>query len=847
MSAPFGRESPSQRLGDFEIVRELGRGGMGVVYEARQVSLNRPVALKVLGGGLGLTPKAVQRFRREAEAAARLHHTNIVPVYATGEQDGTHFYAMELIDGPSLDRLLAQLCAAREDRKRAAGFIPAAPAAAADPVATGPYVPQAPSATETAPLGSSSLGSDSHYFDTVARMVAEVADALEYAHQQGVIHRDVKPSNLLLSPAGRLSLNDFGLARVLEQPGLTLTGEFVGTPAYMSPEQITAGRVPLDHRTDIYSLGATLYELLTLQPPFRGERRDQVLAQILQKEPKAPRRVDRKVPVDLETICLKALDKDPDRRYQTAGQMAEDLRRYVNRFAISARRTGPFRRLAKWVRRRPAVAAALAVALVLAVAAGFFAYQAHLAEQRRLAEKQQQEEQLLAEKRQNALEKALLVAMSGDLDEAEKAIREAERLGASTGQVRMLRGLVALHRGQMQEAVAHLEQAVELLPRSVAARSMLAEAYGNVDRLKEQEGLVAALDSLPLKAPEDYLFKAYLEAPGDTERGLKALDEAIHQHPSTLARLMRADVRVMRASATADPADIERALEDANAARNALPENPVALSVSLGAHLVAAGAYEDAGEQDKAKSALAQAGGEANALIPFPMVPDAVVARFRYFQYTGQEEVVSEELRGLSEQTEHGPVAYCYMLVLYKRGDLGKALEIADKRRGTFSVDWMRAIVLTEMPGGPERALKAYEELAARYQGSIMLLYYQTLLRLLGRKADAVAASLDCRQHADRLPALERTFFQGLLDYNCELISADELLRTAAGHKWQLCHAHHTIALTKLAEGDRRGARDHFRKAVATRFCAWTYDQSRMFLARMDQDPAWPPWIPVKK
>jgi hypothetical protein len=133
-------------------------------------------------------------------------------------------------------------------------------------------------------LSSSSLSSDGHYFDTVARMVAEVADALEYAHQQGVIHRDIKPSNLLLSPAGRLSLNDFGLARVLEQPGMTLSGEFVGTPAYMSPEQITAGRIPLDHRTDVYSLGATLYELLTLEAPFRGRSREQILAQIVQKQ-----------------------------------------------------------------------------------------------------------------------------------------------------------------------------------------------------------------------------------------------------------------------------------------------------------------------------------------------------------------------------------------------------------------------------------------------------------------------------------------------------------------------------------------------------------------------------------
>jgi serine/threonine protein kinase len=176
--------------------------------------------------------------------------------------------------------------------------------------ATGPYVGES-SATQA--LSTSSLSSDSNYFDTVARMIAEVADVLNYAHTNGVVHRDIKPSNLLLSPTGRLSVNDFGLARMLEQPGMTMTGEFVGTPAYMSPEQITAGHTPLDQRTDIYSLGATLYELLTLHSPFTGERRDQVLAQILHMEPKAPRKLNPKVPVDLETICLKAMEKDPDR------------------------------------------------------------------------------------------------------------------------------------------------------------------------------------------------------------------------------------------------------------------------------------------------------------------------------------------------------------------------------------------------------------------------------------------------------------------------------------------------------------------------------------------------------
>src|SRR5437762_1346815 len=189
-----------RRLGDFELLRELGRGGMGIVYEARQVSLNRKVALKVLSGGLGLTPKAVQRFRREAEAAAKLHHTNIVPVYATGDEDGTHFYAMELIDGPSLDHVIRQMRAEAGSAISTATALGHAGGCSPDLVQTGPYMESASISGSPSGLSSSSLGSGSGYFDTVARMIAEVADALEYAHQEGVVHRDMKPSNLLLSP-----------------------------------------------------------------------------------------------------------------------------------------------------------------------------------------------------------------------------------------------------------------------------------------------------------------------------------------------------------------------------------------------------------------------------------------------------------------------------------------------------------------------------------------------------------------------------------------------------------------------------------------------------------------------
>jgi len=270
--------NPRTRLGDFEIIRELGRGGMGIVYEARQVSLNRRVALKVISGSLGLSSKAVLRFQREAEAAGKLHHTNIVPIYATGNDDGVHYYAMELIDGPSLHQVIRSLRRGETTDPKvsdsaatmAVGSSPAAPSDDAlldsssgavetpdwvsDVLGSPPVsVASTPAPRSRAGASSTSAPSSSSYFDSVATMIAGVAEALDYAHENGVIHRDIKPANLLLSRDGRVSINDFGLARMLEQPGMTMSGEFVGSPLYMSPEQITAGRAPLDHRTDIYS------------------------------------------------------------------------------------------------------------------------------------------------------------------------------------------------------------------------------------------------------------------------------------------------------------------------------------------------------------------------------------------------------------------------------------------------------------------------------------------------------------------------------------------------------------------------------------------------------------------
>jgi serine/threonine protein kinase len=321
--------TPGQTFNQYRVERELGRGGMGVVYEAVHLPLGKRVALKVLPVFASQGPGQLERFLREVQTAAALHHTNIVPVLDIGQAAGLPYYAMQLIRGQGLDQVLRQI---------EADQLEAAPAAA-EPVPTGPYTPGeediAPAVVEPgagpgSDLVAAARGHPAEYFRRVAALGIQAAEGLTYAHQRGVIHRDIKPSNLLLDGQGVLWITDFGLARRAEDPALTHSGVLVGTPRYMSPEQAEAARRRVDHRTDIYSLGATLYELVARRPAFTGQTPAEVVVQVLEREPVAPRRLDPAVPRDLETIILKAMAKRPEDRYQTATELAEDLRRFLD-------------------------------------------------------------------------------------------------------------------------------------------------------------------------------------------------------------------------------------------------------------------------------------------------------------------------------------------------------------------------------------------------------------------------------------------------------------------------------------------------------------------------------------
>jgi WD40 repeat protein len=310
--------SALRQFGDYVLTAEIARGGMGVVYRATQVSLKRPVALKMILGGHLASAVHVERFHREAEAAARLDHPQIVPIYEVGEHAGTHYFSMKLVEGGDLTQHL--------------------PRFAGDPHAA-------------------------------AGLTAKLADAVHHAHQRGVLHRDLKPRNILLDDDGEPQITDFGLAKQVDASGeLTESGAIVGTAAYMAPEQ-ARGEKTITTAVDVYSLGAILYELLTGRPPFRDATPAQTIARVLDHEPVRPRAIRPDVDRDLETVCLKCLEKDPTRRYGSAAALADELRRWLAGLPITARPAGPAERLWRWCRRNPVLA--ISSGLILALIAAF--------------------------------------------------------------------------------------------------------------------------------------------------------------------------------------------------------------------------------------------------------------------------------------------------------------------------------------------------------------------------------------------------------------------------------------------------------------------------------------------
>jgi serine/threonine protein kinase len=576
-----GRSGPAL-LGDFRLLREVGRGGMGVVYEAEQVSLGRRVAVKVLPFAAALDHRQLQRFKTEAQAAAQLHHAHIVPVFAVGCDRGVHYYAMQFIDGQTLADLIRDL-----RRTERAGD--PTPAAAGPPPATprpdsGTDVPPAASTRPRAALSTSLPRPGPDYFKALARLGVQAAEALDYAHQAGVVHRDVKPANLLLDARGHLWVTDFGLAQFQGGSELTVSGDVLGTVRYMSPEQAQGRRGRVDHHTDIYSLGVSLYELFTLRDPHPARDRDELIRHILHDDPIPPRRRRRDLPAELETVVLKALAKNPAERYDTAQELADDLRRYIDDQPVLARRPTVAKRMTKWASRHRGLVWAGAAAMLLAligVSAGFALL---------YREKEQTQAALLAAET-NGRE----TRQAFDTMYTEMAVKFLAQSPARLQQ----------HRDFLVQIETFYERFAAKTGEDAAARFDRATAYARVADIKQKLGDARAAE--PVFDRAIAVFRGLAdETPGNTSYR-QELAGTLHNRGTLLAQSGR------HAEAVADFREAIRLKAELYAARAG---EPLKLGLDLSAqHNNLGSSLQSLGQFDEAHTAFTAALGVVQSLL----------------------------------------------------------------------------------------------------------------------------------------------------------------------------------------------------------------------------------------
>jgi len=832
-----------QVLGDFEIISEAGRGGMGVVYRARQVSLNRIVALKVLPPSVCQTEKAVARFKREAKAAAKLHHTNIVSVYAQGQQDGHSYYAMELIEGDSLDQIL----------KRSPAMV--APMGPDDE-------PAAENNDDTPSLsGAFLLASNSLIladYRKTALLIAGVAEGIEHAHKHGVIHRDIKPQNLLLGNDGQLHITDFGLARLLDEPSVTVTGEMLGTPAYMSREQVTADGKRIDHRTDIYSLGVTFYELLTGQRPFMGSSREQVIARICADEPRPPRKLNPAIPVDLDTICLRAMEKDPKRRYQRAKEMAADLRRYAQDRPILSRRVNPFEKALKWVRRHPAMTAIIVLSVTLAITASIWTFQAIKARHTHARSLVQQAFDTLA------------YVDYREPDQAIQWLAQAEPLAPDTPSFRFeflkTSGLAHLL-SNPKIACDKLSEAARLRPDDTEIMYLLAWALRRDERIEQSRQWIdkAASTQEGETTAAGHFFHAQAVVRHKPEEAEQAYDRAISgrdRYIQAMVHWARADNHWMyhhrkHERFSRQESFLSAACEFQRA--KAYPRYLLSIAYRLSAEIYEQATGAEMAEQ-RYKRALALA---RDAQKVEPHSPLGYACEAEYWE-SRRDYAVALATRDRGAKYCSSPSSkvelcqyrwrLCYWLDQLPRAmaDLETLKETSpnsDKR--TMWYKWLFPALIRADMGDMEEALRLTREMVETHPTDFRAITSAAcMLRLLGQADEANTLLAEQSEQLDYGLGATTPFPPGWVESlyafcqgsktmaDLEALADDRASDTLL---WPV--AHFCAGTTALSKGDRPAALDHFLKCERT----FDYDDycylAKIFARKLAKTPAWPAWI----
>jgi len=496
-----------QRLGDFEILSLIGQGGMGAVFLARQVSLDRNVALKVISDVGGARGKTLERFKREAKVLAKVSHPNIVPIYEVGQDGPYSYFAMEYVKGSSLDRILSSIRTSSPDAKASKimqDCLAGKEALRRDTVQKDP-------ATKGAEI-------DTAYIVNISRIIISIASALEYAHERGILHRDIKPSNILIDADGTPKLVDFGLARSETQQTITVTGEFFGTPSYVSPEQIRKPET-VDCRSDVYSLAATYYECLTLHPPFEGATVNETLTRVISREAVPPKKYCPRLSTDLNIVLLHAIEKSPEDRYQTAAGFAADITNLLEFKPITAKRPSVTKRAYKAIRRNP-LRITVAVVLLTVVLLSSLLLLGQVHKRRRIAAEE-------------LLNKASTAVMTGDYSEALRLSIEAQARDPSYADAYQGAGLSYQQLERYEQAIGMFRKALDLNPIHSLAQLGLADCYFQLGKVEEALGAYTQFVSIePNNSRAKMAIGSCYQKLGRYEEAVETYEKLIQNDPN---------------------------------------------------------------------------------------------------------------------------------------------------------------------------------------------------------------------------------------------------------------------------------------------------------------------------
>jgi len=789
-----------RRLGDYRIVREIGRGGMGVVYEAIQSSMNRRVALKVLPPGVLLSDSAPERFAREAATAGRLHHTNIVPVFAVGQEQGVQYYSMQYIENGSLAERLKEM---RAGERRI----------------------------------------DKTHFERVMQWGKQAAEALTHAHAAKIIHRDIKPSNLLLDAQDNVWLTDFGLAREDALTTLTLSGDVIGTARYMSPEQARGDNAGLDGRTDVYSLGAMLYEMLTLTPAYDGDSREAVLNRIATSDPTPLRKLASSIPRDVETIIMKCMEKQPERRYAGAAEVAEDCRRYLAGEPVKARRTPLIVKAYRYVKRHRTYAALATAGVVLALATALLGLK------------------IRSERGAYLLESAYdAVLFKLDLPRAEALLDEAADWGVDSAELHLCRGLIPLSGNDSQRAIPHLLKAQERAPDSFEIASALSAAYyatGDTVNGTLQMGKHAGQDS---ETALGWLLRGYSLVFISEDEAIGAYNRALEIRadftPAIRARATSLASRMLRAGSRDD---MEQMIKDYNAWVTFWPQSHASYSARATGWLFAAayaGTQPDLRERQSEFLANCVKDLDQAAKI-LPDSTGVLSKRGSYYRFIGDYESAERaftkamELDRIAKGDVHPGMIHHHALALHALGELERADEEvapAIEQLPTFAGLPLQRVFLLAESGRLEEARQLCLTGIERFREDFEILpMFLVTLELAGGAEEArqIIDYIDATVTIpEALGVQAARDFKLLMDFLTDRIDGDALIEAVRDDPSKRCMVAYLTGIRRLARGEREAGRAALQECLDTGIVTYMHFRfAQVWLARMAADPEWPGWI----